>query len=336
MKLAPKSLEPNSKRAVRVLLLSGLLVAAGVNSFAYSITLEGQNKGDTNNWFAGNLQNWQELDFIPCRVHWSRAQGNNQLIQLDFPHVNGAVPGIQNLFSFSTSPNVVFVAPPTLSAPPVAKTWSYTFTVNILDNQPAFVYFFSRLAAGAHLNSGSSLAVTGKPSAMGKLQIHKPAPGPGTPDLKVLKTGPATAKPGDLVTYVLVSTNKTTGFDPATGVQLSDVLPAEVIVGTNTIPAGGMLIGNTLYWDLTNLPVGVGGRISFQVQVSPTAGFGVSFTNTAQILSAENDLDYSDNTSTWVTTLVGCSAPAVLIDPESATKCSGDSLTFTGTANGTA
>src|SRR5439155_1473278 len=241
MKLAPKSLEPNSKRAVRVLLLSGLLVAAGVNSFAYSITLEGQNKGDTNNWFAGNLQNWQELDFIPCRVHWSSAQGNNQLIQLDFPHVNGAVPGIQNLFSFSTSPNVV-----------------------------------------------------------------------------------------------LVYTNKTTGFDPATGVQLSDVLPAEVIVGTNTIPAGGMLIGNILYWDLTNLPVGVGGRISFQVQVPPTAGFGVSFTNTAQILSAENDLDYSDNTSTWVTTLVGCSAPAVLIDPESATKCSGDSLTFTGTANGTA
>src|SRR5207249_1097039 len=31
-------------------------------------------------WSAGNLQNRQELDYIPCRLHWESAQGNNQVI----------------------------------------------------------------------------------------------------------------------------------------------------------------------------------------------------------------------------------------------------------------
>src|SRR5437660_2673405 len=126
MNLAVMTVEPISKRLGRVLLLVVLLLAAMANSFATSITLEGQNKGDTNNWFAGNLQNWQELDYIPCRVHWVGQQGNNQIIELDFQHYTHGVPGIQNLFDFSTSPNVVFVSSPTLAAPPGATTWSYT------------------------------------------------------------------------------------------------------------------------------------------------------------------------------------------------------------------
>ena len=94
----------------------GMLLLGGANLFATTISLEGQNKADTN-WYAGNLLNWAELDYIPCRLRFSSSQGNNQAIQLDFEHVKGAIPGIQNLFNFTTSSNVVFVSPPTLSAP---------------------------------------------------------------------------------------------------------------------------------------------------------------------------------------------------------------------------
>src|SRR2546427_47000 len=130
--------ELSSKCLSRLLLVSALLLFAIGPSIASNVTLEGQNKGDTNNWNAVNLQNWQELDTIPCRVHWTSAQGNNQVIELNFQHVsNGGFPGIQNLFNFSTSSNVVFTSPPVLAAPPAANTWSYSFTINILDGQPA-------------------------------------------------------------------------------------------------------------------------------------------------------------------------------------------------------
>src|SRR5438128_1781798 len=137
MNLPYMSLEKISTRSFRVVLISLLLTAGAGRSLAGNVILEGQNKGDTNNWSAGNLQNWQELDFIPCRLQFTSSQGNNQVIELDFEHYNNGVPGIQNIFNFTTSSNVVFVAPPVLSAPPTATTWSYSFTVNILDNQPA-------------------------------------------------------------------------------------------------------------------------------------------------------------------------------------------------------
>src|SRR6266481_5808689 len=289
MNLTRNNVERISKHWLRAVLMLLLLYCAGARSFAMSIALEGQNKGDTNNWFSGNLQNWQELDYVPCRVRWASAQGNSNVIRIDFPRAKSGIPGFQDLFSFSNSANVVFTTPPTLSAPPNSSTWSYNFTVNILDNQDAYVHFTARMAAGAHLNTGSSLQLGGSPTAMGNLQVHKPAPGPGTPNLMVLKTGPTTAKPGDIITYTLSYTNKTTGFNPATGVQLNDVLPAEVSVDPNNIPAGGMLVGKTLFWDLPNLPLGAGGQITFQAQISPSTGYSVNISNTAQILSAEDD-----------------------------------------------
>src|SRR3954453_20210347 len=113
-----------------VALIAWLGALAGQTAFGSSLALEGQNKGDTNNWYGGNLQNWVELDYIPCRVHFANAQGNNQSITVTFEHINGGVPGILDLFAFTTSANVVFTTAPTLSAPASANVWSYTFTIN--------------------------------------------------------------------------------------------------------------------------------------------------------------------------------------------------------------
>src|SRR5467141_4870427 len=121
MNLPRNNVERISKHWLRTVLILLLLDCAAARSFAMSIALEGQNKGDTNNWFAGNLQNWQELDYMPCRVHFSAARGNNQTIVIYFEHYNKGFPGFQNLYGFTTSSNVVLTAGPTLSAPSSAS-----------------------------------------------------------------------------------------------------------------------------------------------------------------------------------------------------------------------
>src|SRR5690606_19492423 len=130
--------------------------------------------------------------------------------------------GFENLIDFTPSPNAEILSGPTLSAPASAGAWSYTFTVKVNNSSPAWVAFKARLAAGAHLNTGSSLMLSGQPSSMGNLQIHKPAPGPGAPDLAVVKTGPSFAAPGSTIVYTLSYTNKATGTNVARGAQISD------------------------------------------------------------------------------------------------------------------
>src|SRR5215207_2351263 len=120
MKLVPMNMERKISRALQALLLAlttTLLSTVMVQGAPASMSLQGKNKGDTN-WIAGNLQLWSELDYIPCRVHMENSQGNGQTITINFEHVNGQVPGVQNLFFFTSSSNVVYTAPPTLSAPP--------------------------------------------------------------------------------------------------------------------------------------------------------------------------------------------------------------------------
>src|SRR6185436_19575229 len=118
MNIAPMNSEFFKTRVARLVALAWLSVLLGQNAFGLSISLEGQNKGDTN-WFSGNLQNWQELDYIPCSVRYNNAPGI-QNVTVNFEHRNGGVPGVQDLFNFTTSANVVFVSPPVLFAPPSA------------------------------------------------------------------------------------------------------------------------------------------------------------------------------------------------------------------------
>src|SRR5437016_5335936 len=307
------------KRVAQVMLLASVALF-GQSAFGSSVMLQGQNKGDTNNWYAGNLNYWAELDYIPCRVHFENSQGSNQTITIYFEHYKNGIPGIQNLFYWSGSSNVVFTAGPTLSAPPSATTWSYTFTINILDSQPAEVWYFARLAAGAHVNPGSSLTMSGNPSSMGNLQIHKPAAAPGAPDLSLVKTGPTSVAPGEVIIYTLNYSSKTNSAATATCVQVSDILPATVTFNPGSLPTNAVLVGNTIYWDLPNLAVGTNGVITFQVQVNTNTPYSYSFTNTAQIFSAENDQDYSDNTAIWITTTISCTKPAVSVTPFNAAK----------------
>lgn len=297
-------------------LMTSLSPAFGQSGSVSSITLQGQNKGNTNSWSAGNLMGWQELDFIPCRVLFA-GSGNDQTITITFPHLSGTTPGFENLFDFTTSSNVSFTSAPVLSAP-ASGDWSYTFTVNI--NNGGSVNFFARLAAGSHLNVGSSLQLGGTPQSMGQLQIHKPAPGPGAPDLSVVKTGPPIVAAGGTIFYTLTYSNKAVGTNVGIGVQISDILPPGVTIDTNGLPAGANYAGNTIFFDLPDLAPGAGGQITFAAGVPEGTASGTVLTNFAQILSSQNDADMADNTSTWLTTVVGGCASCIIGYPYSSTN----------------
>jgi uncharacterized repeat protein (TIGR01451 family) len=333
--LIRRSLKPSHSRtnAFLVLLYSVFLLSAQHTSAA-SIELQGQSKGDTNTWTTGNLKNWVELDYIPARVFLSNPV-TNQTITVYFPHFNGTTPGFQNLYSFTPSPNALITSGPTLATDP-SGVWSYTFTVTVT-NGSGYVQFKARLAAGAHFNTGSSLQLDGNPQSMGQLQIFKPGPGPTIPDLAIVKTGPATVKQGDTITYTLTYTNQANTTNMAIGAQISDILPAGVIINSNSLPATAEIIGNTIFFDLTNIAAHTGGQITFQVTVPVATGVGTVLTNFAQILSSEDDANLNNNVSRWITTVLSnCTPPAITNNPAGAVKCPGESVTFNVGASGTA
>ena len=130
---------------IQILLL--LLVAPLVASANVSVVLQGQSRSDTN-WTSGNLMGWRELDYIPVRVLITGGPTANQAIRVDFEHMNGSKPGLQNLTGFFASTNVTITSGPTLSAPVNSGTWSYSFTVSLTNNTQGFVEFRARLLAG--------------------------------------------------------------------------------------------------------------------------------------------------------------------------------------------
>jgi len=169
------NLKPHSSRTalfgIGALLLSLLLTQ--VTAVGASFELQGQSKGSCS-WISGNLLDWQDQDYIPCRVVITGRAVKDQTITINFPRLPGVKPSFENLLNFRASSNVTITSDPVLSSPSGAD-WSYTFTINYTGRGDGCVQFLARLAEGAHQNTGSSLMLSGNPCSMGKLQIHKPA-----------------------------------------------------------------------------------------------------------------------------------------------------------------
>src|SRR5580765_5539645 len=144
----------NRQTGTRLGILLSLLIGQAAG-YGGSFTLQGQSKGSTN-WITSNLQNWQELDYIPCRIYVTGGPLINQTLTVDFPHLSGTTPGFQDLTSFVPSSNAILTSAPTLTMAASGR-WTYTFEVNVTDGSPAYIQFLARLAAGSHLNPGSSL-----------------------------------------------------------------------------------------------------------------------------------------------------------------------------------
>jgi len=298
-------------RFIGVGFIFGVLGFARPAQAAFHAVLQGVSKHSTN-YICCNLQDWNELDYIPARVKLSGGPIQQQVIRIDFDHAKGTIPGIENLSRWTLTDNVRITSEMVLHAPPDEIKWSYTFTIDVLDDKVGYIDFMARLAAGAHLNTGSSLAMGGTPS-LGTLQVHKPGAAPGAPDLVVVKSGAAQAEPGEVITYTLDYQNKPAAATGAVGVQISDFLPVGVTYVTNSAVPSAVLVGNRLIWDLADLLPGDAGTYTYQVRVADSAAYNTSFSNFAQILSSEDDATPEDNHSS-VTTTVLYNRPPVAVD----------------------
>jgi uncharacterized repeat protein (TIGR01451 family) len=314
--------------------LTGLALALAPTLWSSALAgpvLQGQNKGDTVNWYAGNLQGWGELEYIPLRVYFAAGSAGNQTVRIDFPHLNGKLFGFEDLAAFAAvTPNLAFTSAPVLTTDPTG-VWSYTFSVRVSDANPAQVRFFARMASGAHLNGGSSLQIKG---SAGNVQIHKPGPASGAPNLAVSQTGPATASRGATVTYTVSYTNKASTY-PAMGAQLSQIIDPQLTVDPATLGPNAHIVGNTIFWDLGNLLPQASGQISFLATVNLAAPIGLAMNNVAQVYSSENDLDLQDNTAVTTTSVVcGTASATIVANPVNVTVCPGDPATFSTSATG--
>lgn len=83
--------------------------------------------------------------------------------------------------------------------------------------------------------------------------------------LSIDKSGPSVAEAGTTITYTLTISNNT--GDTATGVEINDILPAEVTYVDGSSSCGGTLIGNTLNIPLGDLAGGATVICTYDVEV---------------------------------------------------------------------
>ena len=213
-----------------------------------------------------------------------------------------------------------------------ATTWTYSFTVDMTDNNAGEILFSTRLLAGAHNFTGASLQIKGA----GTLSFIKPTAAPGAPNLVLTKTALTAVAPGQTMTYTLSYQNTASGSgatNQATGVQITDVLPAEVTYVPNSCTGCTYdALSRTLSWELGAIPAGSAlATKTYQVTVGTTLTNNTQFTNDAKILSAENDANVANNASKVTTTVFTPSiSGTVLTDPNGDGTDQGDGSGLAG------
>jgi len=108
---------------------------------------------------------------------------------------------------------------------------------------------------------------------------------------------PETVMPNGVITYALSYRN--IGNRTASGVRITDAIPAATAYIAGSAGASGSLTGRAISWNIGDVPAGIRGVVSFQVRVSPAAVTGQQISNTASILSTEQ----TKTSNTLVTTV---------------------------------
>ncbi|MFN8465060.1 MAG: hypothetical protein U0X20_05890 [Caldilineaceae bacterium] len=122
----------------------------------------------------------------------------------------------------------------------------------------------------------------------------------GTPvDLRLAKDGPATARAGETVRYILTVTNN--GPVTATAVTVLDALPRGVDFAAAA--AGQGLCTQGVACQLGDLPAGASTTVVVTGLVQSTVLTGTQVTNLAQVGSANSELTPADNQAAYTTTI---------------------------------
>lgn len=244
--------------------------------------------------------------------------------------------------SGATGVSVTDVLPPGLtfvSATPTAGT-SYTsgtgvWTIGSMPNGASVT-----LALVANVPAAGTFVNTATKSAENELDPNTSndsavagvvAGGGGTPqaDLGLQKTdSPDPVRAGQNLSYTLVVTNR--GPNDATGVTLTDPLPAGVSYVSASASQGGCGGTSTVTCLLGALPAGNSATVS--VVVTALASAVPSITNTAVVSATETDPNPADNSSTAVTTVTPVADVAIAKTVSNPTPLVTQGFTFTVTA----
>ena len=132
-------------------------------------------------------------------------------------------------------------------------------------------------------------------------------------DLSIIKAvDPATANPGDTITYTITFSNA--GSALASGVVITDIVPVSV---TNTsVISSGVAITDTgasppYVWNVADLANGQGGVITITGQLSATLASS-TFTNTAVITTTAVDANPGNNSSDADVTVIATSGTIII------------------------
>ncbi|ANB17311.1 DUF11 domain-containing protein [Dokdonella koreensis] len=172
--------------------------------------------------------------------------------------------------------------------------------------------------SGSIVNTASVSSSTTDPDPSGNSSTVT-TPLAASADLSVLKTGPASATPGQNVSYTLAVTNA--GPSDAQAVVLNDPTPAGLTFVSASAPcAGGFpcALGT----------VAAGGGVSITVTFAVPASHSGSIVNTASVSSSTTDPDPSGNSST-VTTPVTASADLSVLKTGPASATPGQNVSYT-------
>jgi uncharacterized repeat protein (TIGR01451 family) len=208
------------------------------------------------------------------------------------------------------------VAPGPLSASATAPTVSQSQCINGVASTPSYTVptttgVIYTPATGGPAVAGTTVTVTAAPAPGYVLTgptsfdlVFAAAPNCSVDEnLGVSKTGPGTAKPGDVLDYTVTVTN--VKGTPATAFTVTDVLPTGLAFGSAT--GAGFTCGNVgqTVTCLYSGSLAVGQSASFVVQalIDPTFT-GTSIANTAVVDPGRGDSDSADNSSTATTTIV--------------------------------
>jgi uncharacterized repeat protein (TIGR01451 family)/fimbrial isopeptide formation D2 family protein len=100
------------------------------------------------------------------------------------------------------------------------------------------------------------------------------------PDLRVTKSAPSSAHPGDLITYTIEYENR--GSITATNAFITDAIPANTTYALGSC-TGCTYDGSALTWNLGDIAPDDAGSLSFAVHVADTVALGTNIQNVALI-----------------------------------------------------
>jgi uncharacterized repeat protein (TIGR01451 family) len=156
--------------------------------------------------------------------------------------------------------------------------------------------------AGTNIeNCGTVASTSPQTSGAGKDSCTSTTITPVATNVSMVKTGPATALPGDTVTYTLTVTNH--GTVDARNEAVSDDLSGELGAIT-AVSAPCLLSGRTISCALGTLAAGASRTFTVTGTVSPSAAAGTAIPNCADETTTTPETDDDDNGS-CTATIVG-------------------------------